>query len=161
GQDRAPHPNGPLSKPFARWSPFSTGVQLDMVYERIVQHVLFVAGAGPDVGGTCSGPPGPAAGFNTTVPAEIGNGFQIFAGGVPIYRGNEIVGAIGISGDGIDQDDMMAFLGVYNASQALGGSIGEAPPAMRIDTLSIQGQNVRYVECPQGPFLDSDEQQPC
>jgi len=27
--------------------------------------------------------------------------------------------------------------------------------------LSIGGQNVRYVECPQAPFLDSNEQDPC
>ncbi|TXH02953.1 MAG: hypothetical protein E6R07_13695 [Nevskiaceae bacterium] len=159
-------PNGPLSKPFMEWSPFSTGLELDMVYERIVQHVLFVLGAASDVGASCAGPPGaavPAAGFNpnTTVPAELGNGYQIFAGGVPVYRGNQLVGAVGVSGDGIDQDDMVAFLGVYNAGRALGGTIGEAPPPIRIDQLSIQGQNLRYVECPPAPFLDSSEQQPC
>jgi len=154
------NPNGPLSKPYAQWSPFSTGLQLDMVYERIAQHVLFALGAGPDVGPSCAGPPGPAAGFNTTVPAMLGDGLQIFAGGVPIYRGSALVGAVGVSGDGIDQDDMVAFLGLYNAGQIL-GTIGNAPQAMRIDQLSIGGQNVRYVECPQAPFLDSNEQDPC
>ena len=153
------NPNGPLSKPYAQWSPFSTGLQLDMVYERIAQHVLFVLGAGPDDGPSCAGPPG-GAGFNTTVPAMLGDGLQIFAGGVPIYRGNVLVGSVGVSGDGIDQDDMVAFLGVYNAGQAL-GTIGNAPQAMRIDQLSIGGQNVRYVECPQAPFLNSNEQDPC
>jgi uncharacterized protein GlcG (DUF336 family) len=152
--------NGPLSKPYPQWSPFSTGLQLDLVYERIAQHVLFGLGAGPDVGPSCAGPPGPATGFNTTVPAVLGDGLQIFAGGVPIYRGNQLVGAVGVSGDGIDQDDMVAFLGVYNAGQAL-GSIANAPIASRIDQLNIQGQKVRYVECPQAPFLDSNEQSPC
>lgn len=151
--------NGPLSKPYPQWSPFSTGLQLDMDYERIAQHVLFALGAGPDDSASCAGPPaGP--GFNTTVPAALGDGLQIFAGGVPVYRGNQLVGAVGVSGDGIDQDDMVAFLGVYNAGQAL-GTISNAPQAMRIDQLSIQGQNVRYVECPQAPFLDSTEQSPC
>lgn len=153
-------PSGPLSKPYAQWSPFSTGLQLDLVYERIAQHVLFGLGAGPDVGASCAGPPGPSAGFNTTVPAELGDGLQIFAGGVPLYRGNTLIGAVGVSGDGIDQDDMVAFLGVYDAGQVL-GTLSNAPPAMRIDQLDLQGQKVRYVECPQAPFLDSTEQDPC
>jgi uncharacterized protein GlcG (DUF336 family) len=151
-------PNGPLSKPYARWSPFSTGVQLDLVYERIAQHALFALGSGPDVGASCAGPPSGSG--TTTVPAEIGDGFQIFAGGVPVYRGTTLVGAVGVSGDGIDQDDMVAFLGLDGAAQAT-GTINNAPPAMRIDQLNIRGQHVRYVECPQAPFLDSDEQQPC
>lgn len=155
---------GPLSKPLAQWSPFSTGLQLDLDYERIIQHVLFVLGAGPDVthgpGTTgCAGPPA-AASFHTTVPAPLGDGLQIFAGGVPIYRGGTLIGGIGVSGDGIDQDDMVAFLGLYNAGQAL-GSLSNAPPARRIDTVNIQGQSLRYVECPQAPFLDSSEQNPC
>ena len=153
------NPNGPLSKPYPQWSPFSTGLQLDLDYERIAQHVLFVLGAGPDNAPSCAGPPA-GAGFNTTVPAPLGDGLQIFAGGVPVYRGNQLVGAVGVSGDGIDQDDMVAFLGVYNAGQAL-GTFSNAPQAMRIDQLSIQGQNVRYVECPQAPFLNSTEQSPC
>lgn len=154
-------PNGPLSKPYPKWSPFSTGVQLDLVYERIAQHVLFTLGSGnPDVGPSCAGPPGPIPGFGTTVPAELGDGLQIFAGGVPVYKGGTLVGGVGVSGDGIDQDDMVAFLGLYNAGQAL-GTISNAPPAMRIDQLDIQGQKVRYVECPQAPFLDSSEQDPC
>jgi uncharacterized protein GlcG (DUF336 family) len=153
--------NGPLSKPFPKWSPFSTGLQLDLVYERIAQHVLFTLGTGgADDPASCAGPPGPVSGFNTTVPPELGDGLQIFAGGVPIYKGSTLVGGVGVSGDGIDQDDMVAFLGLYNAGQAL-GTIANAPPAMRIDQLNIQGQKVRYVECPQGPFLDSDEQEPC
>ena len=155
--------NGPLSKPYAQWSPFSTGLQLDLVYERIAQHVVFTLGAGgADVGASCSGPPGSLGGFHfdTTVPDELGDGLQIFAGGVPIYHGTTLVGGIGVSGDGIDQDDMVAFLGLYNAGQAL-GTLSNAPAAMRIDQLNIQGQKVRYVECPQAPFLDSNEQDPC
>ena len=46
------------------------------------------------------------------------NGLQIFAGGVPIFRGQTVVGAIGVSGDGIDQDDMVAFLGLDRAARA-------------------------------------------
>ena len=42
---------------------------------------------------------------------RLQNGIQIFSGGVPIYRGDTLVGAVGVSGDGIDQDDMVAFPG--------------------------------------------------
>ncbi|MDF1663362.1 MAG: heme-binding protein, partial [Planctomycetota bacterium] len=39
------------------------------------------------------------------------NGFQVFPGGLPIYHNGELVGAIGISGDGVDQDDQISFGG--------------------------------------------------
>lgn len=39
------------------------------------------------------------------------NGITIFPGGVPLYKNGKFVGAIGISGDGVDQDDLIAFTG--------------------------------------------------
>ena len=129
---------GPLSKPAGEWSPFSTGLQLDVAINAILQHVLFVAGAGvPDVAPGCAG----VALANdlssvgqTITGVRLGNGLQIFPGSVPIYRGGTLVGAIGVSGDGVDQDDMIAFLGLHNAGQALGGAIGNAPADRRADT---------------------------
>ena len=154
--------HGPLSKPLAAWSPFSTGVQLDLNYERIVQHVLFVLGSPGvnDVSASCAGAPGAVPGFNTTVPAVLRNGLQIFAGGVPIYRGSQLIGATGVSGDGIDQDDMIAFLGVAEAAQLL-GTLNHAPRALRADQLQTAQGHLRYVQCPQAPFLDSSAQNVC
>ena len=149
--------NGPLSKPYAQWSPFSTGLQLDLVNSAVLQHVVFVLGGGADVGvGACTQMPATAS-----TPSRLANGLQIFAGSVPIYRGSTLVGAIGVSGDGIDQDDMVAFLGLHNASVALGGSIGNAPAAMRADRFEPRGSRLRYVQCPQSPFLDSGDQNVC
>jgi len=37
-----------------------------------------------------------------------GNGFTIFPGGIPLYKNGILVGAIGVSGDGVDQDDYIA-----------------------------------------------------
>ena len=149
---------GPLSKPIADWSIFSTGLQLDLVNSAIIKHVVFVLGGGSDVTpGSCTElPAAPGA-----VMSRLGNGAQIFAGGVPIYRGTQLVGAIGISGDGIDQDDMVAFLGLHNAGLRLAGAIGNAPAAMRADTIQHNGSHLRYAQCPQAPFLDSNEQRPC
>jgi hypothetical protein len=90
----------------------------------------------------------------------LANGLQVFPGGVPIYRGDTLVGAIGVSGDGIDQDDMVAFLGVHQAGLAL-GTFGNAPAGRRSDTLAPGGSRLRYVNCPQAPFLDSDENNAC
>lgn len=155
GNSRASH--GPLSKPLNQWSPFSTGLQLDLVNNAILQHVLFLLGQGPDVEvGACTQMP------NTpSTPSRLSNGAQIFPGSVPIYRGTQLVGGIGVSGDGVDQDDMISFLGLHNAGLALGGTIGNAPKEIRADQLQPNGSRLRYVQCPQAPFTDSDEQNPC
>jgi len=137
--------SGPLSTPIMDWSPFSVGFQLELVIGQLVN------GLNNDPGKGCVG---------ANLPA-IANGIQIFPGGVPIYRGNRPVGAIGVSGDGVDQDDMIAFLGLANAGRRLGTGIGNAPPEMRADQLAPQGTRLRYVQCPQSPFNGSDEQNVC
>lgn len=160
---------GPFSKPRGEWSPFSTGLQLDLVLNGIIQHVLFAAGAiGTDVPQGCGGITHAGLGSFATLGfshKRLDNGIQIFPGSVPIYRDNVLVGGIGISGDGIEQDDMIAFLAVDRASARISATrsdpINNAPPHMRADTLTPQGTRLRYIQCPQAPFLGSDEQQPC
>ena len=75
-----------------------------------------------------------------------------------------LVGGIGVSGDGIDQDDMISFLGTHNASVRVGG-INNAAPEIRADriTVNVGGTDVRlrYVSCPFAPFLDTDENNVC
>lgn len=165
--------NGPFSKPFEQWSPFAVGMQLDLVYNQVALHLahylnqqfqaaLFLDGALLVPAPTAAVPvPLPDIGFNCTGVPNIANGIQIFPGSVPIYRGEQLVGGIGISGDGVDQDDMIAFLGLHNAGLALNGAIGNAPPNRRADTLVPQGARLRYVQCPQAPFIDSTEQNVC
>ena len=157
--------NGPLSKPQGQWSVFSSGMQLDVAINAILQHVLFVAGAiTTDVGIGC---PGVQIANNlgtitqTLTGVRLANGLQIFPGSVPIYRGNTLIGGIGVSGDGVDQDDMIAFLGLNNASQALNGAINNAPMAMRSDTQTPQGARLRFVQCPQAPFIDTTMDNVC
>lgn len=146
--------HGPLSKPFARWSPFSTGLQYDLLNNQIGQILaaylnedsLPILELRPELGN---------AGC-TRLP-QVRNGIQIFPGGVPIYAGTALVGAIGVSGDGVDQDDMIAALALKNA----GGNYGHAPATIRSDHFAPQGVRLRYVQCPQSPFLDSTEQNVC
>ena len=154
-------PNGPLSRPIAKWNIFSTGLQSALVLTNLAQHLNFVTGASlSDTPQRCSFIPDVAAGQN-----RLQNGLQIFPGAVPIYRGSTLVGAIGVSGDGIDQDDMIAFLGLNNAATVL-GTISNAPPAIRSDTLLFDlgggaSTRLRYVSCPFAPFVGSDAQNVC
>ncbi len=155
--------NGPFSKPPGEWSPFSDGLQLDLVYNAVVQHVVFageLAAGVPDVGTNCTGVGSPFA-FPVTNPIpELANGLQIFPGSVPIYRGDTLVGGIGISGDGVDQDDMIAFLGLHDAGVEL-GSVNNAPREMRADNITAKGTRLRYVNCPQAPFNGGQDQEVC
>jgi uncharacterized protein GlcG (DUF336 family) len=148
---------GPLSTAFGEWSPFNVGLQLDLAYNQIVKGVL------GDVTEGCAGrlPPGATPVAADTGIAALRNGLQVFPGGVPIYRDGRLVGGIGVSGDGVDQDDMVAYLGLANAAAALGNGLGNAPPAMRADTLAPDGVRLRYVQCPQSPFNGSSEQNAC
>jgi uncharacterized protein GlcG (DUF336 family) len=152
---------GPLAKPLGQWSVFDTGVQLDLVYNALVQHVGFVLGIAPDVPQNCTG----VSGFNAmfavsgAVPV-LANGIQIFPGSAPVYRDRTLVGAVGVSGDGVDQDDMVAFLGLQDAANRLGG-FAQAPTDMRADQVLPQGARLRYISCPQAPFIDSSTGEPC
>jgi uncharacterized protein GlcG (DUF336 family) len=135
------NPSGPLSKPFASWSIFDDGLQLDMSLNAILAGVP----------GNCTGVP------------EVPDGLQIFAGSVPIYKNGVLIGAIGVSGDGTSQDDMVAFLGLNNGSVALGNGIGNAPANRRADQLAPggTGTHLDYVVCPQTPFVDTNQQDVC
>jgi uncharacterized protein GlcG (DUF336 family) len=146
-------PNGPLSVAPPNWSVFNTGLQLDLVYNKIA-----AALGGSNAKGCTGSSMQPGSGT-----PRLLNGIQIFPGSVPIYRGSALVGAIGVSGDGIDQDDMVAFLGLANAGKVLSSGIANAPAALRADNIVPQGQGtrLRYVNCPQAPFNDSTEQNVC
>ncbi len=156
-------PSGPLSVPISQFSPFSNGLQEELVLDNILLHVGFVVGGPPvDVRRRCTylpDIPGVAGGQN-----RLQNGMQIFPGSVPIYKSGVLVGGIGVSGDGIDQDDMISFLGVHNAGVKL-GTLGNADPAIRADNIviSVNGEDIRlrYINCPFAPFLDTNEQNVC
>jgi uncharacterized protein GlcG (DUF336 family) len=154
-------PPGALSPAINSFNPFNTGLQSELVVGNVVAHVtyLLTGGGSPDTAARCTQSPDVVPGQN-----RLQNGIQIFPGAVPVYRGNILVGAIGVSGDGIDQDDMVSFLGAHNAGARLGG-FGNAPFATRSDQLVVQiagaGVRLRYVSCPFAPFLDTNEQNVC
>ena len=78
--------------------------------------------------------------FNPNVP----NGITIFPGGFPLYRNGALIGAIGVSGDGIDQDDIIA---------ASGASLFPAPEPIRADRSQYRGARLPYAKFPRNPAL--------
>jgi len=69
---------------------------------------------------------------------QIGNsnkeeGIIEFPGGLPLYKNGELVGGVGVSGDGVDQDEKVALEGAKGY---------DAPQAIRVDT--VTGGAVQY-----------------
>ncbi|QQV77682.1 heme-binding protein [Sphingomonas aliaeris] len=148
--------NGPLSRPAAQFSPFSTGLQSALVIGNLAAHIGSVANGTPDTPRGCTA----LSNAGGAGARRLANGIQIFPGSVPIYRNDVLIGAIGVSGDGIDQDDMISFLGLAGA-----GGIANAPAAIRSDRIVVSvagnGVRLRYVGCPFAPFLDTADQNAC
>lgn len=115
---------GPLSLPLGQWSIFNTGLQFDALNLANV-----VGGVAP-----CT-----RAGLG-----RLPNGIQIFPGSVPLFRGNTHVGAIGVSGDGVDQDDIIA---------AMGSTGFEAPANIRSDQRIVRGVRLPFAVFPRNPNL--------
>ncbi len=70
------------------------------------------------------------------------SGVVFFPGSVPLYRNGNLVGGLGVSGDGVDQDDFVAA----------GGSAGfEAPAAIRADQVIVRGVRLPYLKFPTNP----------
>jgi len=70
------------------------------------------------------------------------NGIIFFPGSVPLYRNGVLVGGLGVSGDGVDQDDFVAA----------GGTKGfEAPAGIRSDQIVIRNVRLPYLKFPRNP----------
>jgi uncharacterized protein GlcG (DUF336 family) len=118
-------PPGPFSTPISEWSVFNDGLQVDLIKANLV-----AALGGMSV--PC-----------TSIP-NLPNGIQIFPGSVPLYKNGVLVGGIGISGDGVDQDDIIAAA----------GAVGYAPPvAIRSDQIFVRGVRLPFLKFPRSPNL--------
>ena len=87
-----------------------------------------------DVNSPCSQgsqPPGPKQ-----------SGIVFFPGSVGLYRNGVLVGGLGVSGDGVDQDDYVTA----------GGAAGfDAPDAIRADQVIDNGVRLPYLKFPRNP----------
>ena len=70
------------------------------------------------------------------------NGIVFFAGSLPLYKNGVLVGGLGVSGDGVEQDDYVSSMGAAGF---------EAPSAIRADRTSIDGVRFPYLKFPRNP----------
>jgi uncharacterized protein GlcG (DUF336 family) len=95
----------------------------------------------------CTEGPGASRGGNRAFLNQ--SGIVWFPGSVPLYRGDRIIGGLGVSGDGVEQDDYVSLL----------GSEGFHPPdALRVDNsvmTDAKGRQVRlpYLKLPRNPDI--------
>jgi uncharacterized protein GlcG (DUF336 family) len=75
---------------------------------------------------------------------DLPNGITIFPGGFPLYRNGVLIGAIGISGDGVDQDDIVGASGTHDFL---------APMSIRSDEFDFRGTRLPYAKFPRDPGL--------
>ncbi len=75
---------------------------------------------------------------------DNGDGITAFPGATPLYKSGMLVGGLGISGDGVDQDDY-----VTNA-----GAAGYLPdPSIRADQIQFRGTTLPFFKFPRHPGL--------
>ena len=101
------------------------------------------SGAGPffnlylqDLANPCS------QGLQPGAPNVNKSGIVFFPGSTGLYRNGALVGGLGVSGDGVDQDDYVTN----------GGAAGfEAPANIRADQISVNGVRLPYFKFPRNP----------
>jgi len=75
-------------------------------------------------------------------PAVNQSGIVFFPGSEPLYLNGVLVGGLGVSGDGVDQDDYVTA----------GGAVGfVAPAAIQADQIMIDGVRLPYLHFPRNP----------
>jgi uncharacterized protein GlcG (DUF336 family) len=83
-------------------------------------------------------------GFQPGPPNVNKSGVVFFPGSVGLYRNGMLVGGLGVSGDGVDQDDYVTA----------GGATGfEAPTQIRADQIQIDGVRLPYLKYPPVPTI--------
>ena len=81
-------------------------------------------------------------GFQPGTPNVNKSGIVFFPGSAGLYKNGVLAGGLGISGDGVDQDDFVTS----------GGTLGfEAPTAIRADQIFINGVRLPYFKFPRNP----------
>lgn len=82
------------------------------------------------------------------------SGVVFFPGSLPLYRNGTLVGGLGVSGDGVDEDDFVTA-GAVNAACGAGGPCGvpdfEAAPGIRADQVVIENVRLPYLKFPRNP----------
>jgi uncharacterized protein GlcG (DUF336 family) len=81
-------------------------------------------------------------GFQSGAPNVNKSGVVFFPGSAGLYRNGILVGGLGVSGDGVDQDDYVTSAGTAGF---------EAPAQMRADQILIDSVRLPYFKFPRNP----------
>jgi uncharacterized protein GlcG (DUF336 family) len=105
----------------------------------------------PGIEGTGPGPFFPLLVKNAANPCTLGadrenrqnqSGVFFFPGSAPLYRDGQLIGGIGVSGDGVEVNDIVTEAGTKGF---------EAPTAIRADQIIINGVRLPYLKSPRAP----------
>jgi len=82
------------------------------------------------------------------------SGVVFFPGSLPLYRNGILVGGLGVSGDGVDEDDFVTA-GAVNAACGYGGPCGvpnfQAPASIQANQVVIENVRLPYLKFPRNP----------
>jgi len=81
-------------------------------------------------------------GLQSGAPNDKKSGIVFFPGSAGLYRNGALVGGLGVSGDGVDQDDFVTNAGTKGF---------EAPTAIRADQILVDGVRLPYFKFPRNP----------
>jgi len=81
---------------------------------------------------------------NPTACLPSGDGLTVFPGSVPLFKNGALVGGLGVSGDGVDQDDYVT----YFAAQGF-----LPPPGRWASTITYRGTPLPFLKFPRQPNL--------
>ncbi len=146
---------GTMPGPFSAQSPdrfsvFNTGLQVELLSTNLVAFLADFNAFGDEglaLEAFEEGVIGGGGVVDVWLPAA--NGIQIFPGSVPLFKNGVLVGAVGVSGDGIEQDDFVAFTAATGYQEF-------GPDVRRADEVVIRGRGgqfrLPYVKLPRAPF---------
>jgi uncharacterized protein GlcG (DUF336 family) len=105
----------------------------------------------PGIDGTTPGPFFQLYETDTSKPCTQGsdtanpknqNGIVFFPGSLPLYKNGVLVGGLGVSGDGVDQDDFVTSAGAAGF---------DAPANIQADQIIDEGVRLPYLKFPRNP----------
>lgn len=73
------------------------------------------------------------------------NGIVFFPGSTPLYRNGQLIGGLGVSGDGVDQDDVITYIGAQ-------GFLPNQNGILRADQIFIRDVRLPYMKFNRNPF---------
>lgn len=79
------------------------------------------------------------------------SGVVFFPGAAPLYRDGVLIGGIGVSGDGVEEDDFVTAGGAVNTLRDDGELGFEPPTVLRADQYFYSGVRLPYQKFPQLP----------